>query len=65
MNYHSGKTNVVADALSRTVKISRLMVKELELLHSVKEWRPEVKQDKIQFGNVSAYPVLLSKMKEA
>ena len=52
MNYHSEKANVVADALSRTVKIARLMVNELDLLHSVKEWRPEVKHDKIQFGNV-------------
>ena len=65
VNYHSGKANVVADALSRTVKIARLMVKELDLLHSVKEWRLEMKQGKIRFGNVSAYQVLLSKMKEA
>ena len=37
VNYYPGKANVVADALNRTIKIARLMVKELDLLHSVEE----------------------------
>ena len=65
VNYTPGKANVVADALSRKVKIAHLMVKELDLLQSVEEWRPEVIQGKVQFGNIAAHPVLLSKVKEA
>ena len=35
VNYHSGKANIVADALSRKVKIARLMVKEMDLLEDI------------------------------
>ena len=65
VNYHPGKANMVADSLSRKVKIARLMVTELDYLHSVEEWKPEVIHDKIKFGNISAYPILLSGVKEA
>ena len=37
MNYHPRKANVVADALSRKVKLARLMVKEMSMLHKVGE----------------------------
>ena len=65
VNYHSGKANVVADALSRKVKIARLMVKEMDLLEDVCAWRPEVSQDRVIFGNIAVYPNILPKIKEA
>ena len=38
LNYHPGKANVVADALSRkTLHMSLLMVKELELIEQFRE----------------------------
>ena len=38
LNYHSGKANVVADALSRkTLHMSAMMVKELELLEQFRD----------------------------
>ena len=35
INYHPGKTNVVADALSRSVQVTELMIKELYLLEDI------------------------------
>jgi len=38
LNYHPGKANVVADALSRkTLHMSAMMVKELELLEQFRD----------------------------
>src|SRR3954469_15220141 len=38
LNYHPGKANVVADALSRkTLHISAMMVKELELIEQFRD----------------------------
>ena len=38
LNYHPGKTNVVADALSRkTLRMSAMMVKEFELLEQFRD----------------------------
>ena len=65
MNYHPGKANVVADALSRKVKLARLMVKEMSMLHIVGEWKPEVFGEKVYFGNISACPTLMTRIKKA
>ena len=65
VNYHAGKANVVADALSRKVKVARLMVRETKMIQSIEEWKPEVIKDKVQLGNILVYPVLLSKIKDA
>ena len=35
INYHPGKANVVADALSRKVQVAGLMIKELHLLEEI------------------------------
>ena len=40
VNYHPGKANVVANALSRKVKLAGLMIKEMSLLHIASEWKP-------------------------
>ena len=45
---------MVADALSRKVKIARLMVKEMDLLENVSLWNSELGQDRILFGNITA-----------
>ena len=52
INYHPGKANVVADALSRKAQISRLMVKEWEMLGAVGEWnsRLEVRRELLKIS---------------
>ena len=65
VNYHPGKANVVADALSQTAKIFHLMVREMSLLHIASEWKPKVVGEQVYFGNVLAYPTLMSRIKEA
>ena len=64
-NYYPGKANVVADALSRKVKLARLMVREMSLLHEASGWKPEMIEGKVFFGNISAYPTLMSRIKES
>ena len=65
VNYHPGKANVAADALSRKVKLARLMVREMNLLHVVSEWKPEMIGRTVLFANISAYPTLFSQIKDA
>ena len=65
ISYHPGKVNTVADALSRKVKLACLMIKEMDLLHSVCEWKPEVVQGKVMLGNTVAHPELMTRVKEA
>ena len=65
VNYSPGKANVVADALSEKVKLAGLMIKEMSLLHIASEWKPRVVGEKMYFGNISASPALLLRIKEA
>ena len=65
VNYHPGKANVVADVLSRKVKLAGLMIKEMKLLHIASEWKSRVVGEKMYFGNISASPALLLRIKEA
>ena len=65
VNYHPGKANVVTDALSRKVKLAHLMVREMSLLQSISEWKPGLVGEKVFFRNVSVYPTLLLRIKEA
>ncbi|XP_071933848.1 uncharacterized protein [Coffea arabica] len=65
INYHSGKTNVVADALSRKTQMSGLMVKEWKMLGTVGEWNPKLEHKKITFGNIHVTSKLLGRIKEA
>ena len=64
INYHPGKANVVADALSRKAQISGLMVKEWELLGTVGEWNPKLEHKKITFGTICVTSTLLDRIKE-
>ena len=41
------------------------MVRETKMIQSIEEWKPDVVKDKVRLGSISAYPVLLSKVKEA
>ncbi|XP_071917014.1 uncharacterized protein [Coffea arabica] len=65
INYHSGKANVVADALSRKAQIAGLMVKEWDMLEEVTSWNPRLEELKILFGNLSLKSPLLERIKEA
>ncbi|XP_071905699.1 uncharacterized protein [Coffea arabica] len=60
-----GKTNVVADALSRKAQVAGLMVKEWDMLEEVSIWNPHLERLKILFGNLSLKSPLLERIKEA
>ncbi|XP_057426000.1 uncharacterized protein LOC130719393 [Lotus japonicus] len=66
LQYHPGKTNVVADALSRkAMHVSSLMVKELELLEAFRDLSLDVKvaPGKLSFGMVTVSNGLLDEIK--
>ncbi|XP_071913991.1 uncharacterized protein [Coffea arabica] len=65
INYHLGKANVVADALSRKAQIAGLMIKEWDMLEEVTSWNPRLKKLRILFGNLSLKSSLLERIKEA
>jgi len=68
LNYHPGKANVVADALSRkTLHMSDMMVKEFELLEQFRdsslvcEWSPQ----SVKLGMLKIDNEFLKSIKEA
>nr|XP_027101520.1 uncharacterized protein LOC113722404 [Coffea arabica] len=65
INYHPGKANVVADALSRQVQIAGLMATEWNLLEEVSEWNPRLDRQRVIFGNITVRSGLLDRIKEA
>ncbi|XP_071920667.1 uncharacterized protein [Coffea arabica] len=65
INYHPGKANVVADALSRQVQIAGLMAKEWNLLEEVSEWNPRLDRQRVIFCNITVRSELLDRIKEA
>ena len=68
LNYHPGKTNVVADALSRkTLHMSAMMVKELELLEQFRDLSLicEVSSQSVKLGMLKIKSEFLNSIKEA
>ncbi|XP_071933808.1 uncharacterized protein [Coffea arabica] len=65
INYHPGKANVVADALSRKAQVAGLMVKEWDMLEEVSIWNSRLERLKILFGNLSLKSPLLERIKDA
>ncbi|XP_071939911.1 uncharacterized protein [Coffea arabica] len=65
INYHPGKANVVADALSRKAQVAGLMVKEWDMLEEISGWNPRLEKLKVLFGNLSLKSPLLERIKEA
>ena len=65
INYHPGKANVVADALSRRAQVAGLMVREWDMLEEASGWNPRLEKLKILFGNLSLKSPLLERIKEA
>jgi hypothetical protein len=55
-NYHSGKANVVADALSHKVRIARLRIQEVQPVKDMQEQEVEVQGEKIRVSNLKATP---------
>ena len=64
INYHPGKANVVADALSRKAQLAGLMVEEWNLLENVCEWNPRLEPQKVIFENIEVKSTLLDRIKE-
>jgi len=68
LNYHSGKANVVADALSRkTLHMSAMMVKELELLKQFRDLSLvcELSAQSVKLGMLKINSEFLNSIKEA
>jgi len=68
LNYHPGKANVVADALSRkTLHMSAMMVKELELLEQFRDLSLicEVSSQSVKLGMLKIKSEFLNSIKEA
>ena len=68
LNYHSGKANVVADALSRkTLHMSVMMVKELELLEQFRDLSLvcELSPQSVKLGMLKIDSDFLNSIKEA
>ncbi|XP_071928107.1 uncharacterized protein [Coffea arabica] len=65
INYHPGKANVVAYALSRQVQVAGLMIKELHLLEEVSCLNPRFEPRKVILGNIVVKSILLEHIKEA
>src|SRR5580765_777218 len=67
LQYHPGKANVVADALSRqTIHVSSMMIKELELIEAFRDLSlgVVVSPGKLSFGMVTVANGLLEEIKE-
>ncbi|XP_071916225.1 uncharacterized protein [Coffea arabica] len=64
INYHPGKANVVADALSRKAQLASSMVGEWSLLEDVCEWKPRLEPKKVIFGNIEVKSTLLDRIKD-
>jgi len=68
LNYHPGKANVVADVLSRkTLHMSAIMVKELELLEQFRDLSLvcELSPQSVKLGMLKIDSEFLNSIKEA
>jgi hypothetical protein len=53
INYHSNKSNAVADELSRKIKMARLRIQDVKPVQEVLSLVAEVEEDKIFLRNLS------------
>src|ERR1044072_4920470 len=66
LQYHPGKANVVADALSRkAIQVSSLMIKEMELLEALRDLslNVDLALGELRFGMVTVSSELLEEIK--
>ena len=64
INYHLGKANVVADALSRKAQLVGLMIRKWNMLKDVSKWNPRHEPQTVIFGNIKVQSTLLDRIKE-
>ena len=64
INYHLGKANVVADALSRKAQVAGLMIKKWNTLENVSEWNSRLEPQNVIFENIWVKSALLDQIKE-
>ncbi|KAK6158643.1 hypothetical protein DH2020_005957 [Rehmannia glutinosa] len=65
IQYHPGKANVVADALSRKASLARLMIREWKSLEELSTWNPTRTNTQILCANISVKLDLLNEIKAA
>lgn len=69
INYHPGKENVVADALSRksSEMVAHLMIKEWQLLERIRDLDLDMQMGckDVVFANLLMQPVLIQRIKES
>jgi hypothetical protein len=58
INYHPGKANVVADALSRKMRLAQLRTQEIQSVQELLERESEVQEDRIYVSNLRVTPDL-------
>ncbi|KAK6119791.1 hypothetical protein DH2020_046460 [Rehmannia glutinosa] len=65
IQYHPGKANVVADALSRKASFARLMIREWKSLEELSTWNLARTNTHISCANILVKPDLLNEIKAA
>ncbi|KAK6131348.1 hypothetical protein DH2020_034916 [Rehmannia glutinosa] len=65
IQYHPGKANVVADALSRKTHIARLMIREWHSLEELSSWNPKQIKTQLICANMSLKLDLLEEIRES
>jgi hypothetical protein len=58
INYYPGKANVVADKLSRKVRMARLRTREIQPVQELLEQEVEVQGNKMHVSNLRIVPDL-------
>jgi hypothetical protein len=65
INYHSGKANVVEDALNQKVKMARLMMQEVESVQEKQIQRSKVQEGRICISNLRLQEIIKAQQDNA
>jgi hypothetical protein len=61
IEYHPGKANIVANALSRKRKV---MIAMMQMIRDFAEWKPFSNGKRINMSNIQVKPILVDKILE-